>query len=219
MTGTRPEDAGVSTGPSLGKARIMRSALLLFARNGYAGTSLKTIADDVGVSTAALYWHFKSKDDIYAAAIEKLLDDFLEALRTAVHSEEPVARFREFVGAHVRFQLERREEAGVYARLVGPRQLAASLPAARRAGIAERQRSYVDELRRILRNGLEQQVFSYADLRVTAFAVTTLCEYVHTWFNPGSQLAIDEVVSLYADLALRMVAAEPEAMPDEESRV
>jgi AcrR family transcriptional regulator len=182
----------------------------LFAQNGYDGTSLKAIASQVGVSTAALYWHFDSKDEIYLAAIEKMLTDFLDAIRAGVHSTEPLPRLREFVSAHIRFQLERREEAGVFARTIGVRQFADSLPEQRRAALVALQRSYLTELRAILVSGRDIEKLQFDDIRVTAFAVTTLCEYVHTWFNPDGALSIDDIVRLYSDLALRMVGALPD---------
>ncbi len=210
MTGARPQVTDDVDGvPAESKARIVRTALALFAQNGYDGTSLKAIATQVGVSTPALYWHFKSKDEIYLTAIEKMLTDFLDAVRGAVHSPEPLPRFREFVSAHVRYQLERRDEAGIYAQMVGMRHLAASLPDEHRAAIISLQRSYLSELREILLAGRDDGTFSFTDVRATAFAVTTLCEYVHTWFNPDGPLSIDQVVQLYADLAVRMVGAEP----------
>ncbi|WP_033345777.1 TetR/AcrR family transcriptional regulator [Catenuloplanes japonicus] len=44
--------------------RILQVALRLFADNGYAATSLQKIADELGVTKAALYFHFKTKEDI-----------------------------------------------------------------------------------------------------------------------------------------------------------
>jgi AcrR family transcriptional regulator len=53
------------------RARIQQVALELFTRNGYEATSLREIAEQVGVTKAALYYHFKTKDDI----ISSLVDD------------------------------------------------------------------------------------------------------------------------------------------------
>ncbi|MEV0735111.1 TetR/AcrR family transcriptional regulator [Streptomyces sp. NPDC050549] len=192
------------------KERILRSAQTLFAQGGYDGTSLKAIAQHVGLSTPALYWHFKSKDEIYLAAIEKMLEDFLTAVREAVHSSEPLEKFRETVAAHIRFQLERRDEAGLYAHTVGLRRLTADLPKRHRETLVALQRSYVDELRDILQAGRDAGTFSFLDVRTTVFAVLTLCEYVHTWYNPAGPLSVDDVVRQYVDMATRMVGARCE---------
>ena len=46
------------------RAKIEREALRLFAEKGFDGTSVRDIAQAVGVADAALYRHFRSKDDI-----------------------------------------------------------------------------------------------------------------------------------------------------------
>ncbi|MCX4748263.1 TetR/AcrR family transcriptional regulator [Kitasatospora sp. NBC_01287] len=46
------------------RARIIAVALELFSEQGYEKTSLREIADRLGVTKAALYYHFKTKDDI-----------------------------------------------------------------------------------------------------------------------------------------------------------
>src|ERR1700739_4407518 len=46
------------------RARIQRVALELFAEQGYERTSLREIAERLGVTKAALYYHFKSKEDV-----------------------------------------------------------------------------------------------------------------------------------------------------------
>lgn len=46
------------------KERILDEALKLFAQSGYMGTSMNDIADRLGVTKAALYKHYKSKQEI-----------------------------------------------------------------------------------------------------------------------------------------------------------
>ncbi len=52
------------------RARIQQVALELFAEQGYEGTSLREIAERLGVTKAALYYHFKSKEDIVRSFTE-----------------------------------------------------------------------------------------------------------------------------------------------------
>ena len=63
------------------RAQAQKVALDLFAEQGYEKTSLREIAERLGVTKAALYYHFKSKEDIvhsftddYFAEIDDLLD-------------------------------------------------------------------------------------------------------------------------------------------------
>ncbi len=52
------------------RGRIQRVALELFAEHGYERTSLREIAERLGVTKAALYYHFKSKEDIVRSFTE-----------------------------------------------------------------------------------------------------------------------------------------------------
>jgi AcrR family transcriptional regulator len=63
------------------RSRVQQVALELFAEQGYEKTSLREIAERLGVTKAALYYHFRSKEDIvhsftddYFAEIDALLD-------------------------------------------------------------------------------------------------------------------------------------------------
>jgi len=62
------------------KQRILEVALDLFTEQGYDGTSLRQIAEQLGVTKAALYYHFESKEDILMALHMRLHDFGKEAL-------------------------------------------------------------------------------------------------------------------------------------------
>ena len=59
------------------KARILEAALALFAQNGYLGTSMSDIAGQLGITKAALYKHYASKQDILDRIVERMneMDD------------------------------------------------------------------------------------------------------------------------------------------------
>ncbi|MCF6471367.1 TetR/AcrR family transcriptional regulator [Nonomuraea sp. MG754425] len=62
------------------RTRIQEIALRLFTEQGYEATSLREIAEELGVTKAALYYHFKTKDDIVASLVEKRLTELDELL-------------------------------------------------------------------------------------------------------------------------------------------
>ncbi|MBQ9066934.1 MAG: TetR/AcrR family transcriptional regulator [Clostridia bacterium] len=53
--------------------QILAVARKEFLEKGYAGASMRSIAEQVGISAAALYWHFKNKEALYAALVEPVL--------------------------------------------------------------------------------------------------------------------------------------------------
>ncbi|HYA50568.1 MAG TPA: helix-turn-helix domain-containing protein, partial [Streptosporangiaceae bacterium] len=62
------------------RERIQSIALELFAEQGYEKTSLREIAERLGVTKAALYYHFKSKEDI----VRSFTEDYRAELETVI---------------------------------------------------------------------------------------------------------------------------------------
>ena len=54
------------------KERILEEALKLFSQSGYMGTSMNDIAVELGVTKAALYKHYKSKQEILESIVERM---------------------------------------------------------------------------------------------------------------------------------------------------
>jgi AcrR family transcriptional regulator len=82
------------------RSRAQKVALELFAEQGYEKTSLREIAERLGVTKAALYYHFKSKEDIvhsftddYFAGFDALLDWANDQPRTEQARQELLDRY------------------------------------------------------------------------------------------------------------------------------
>jgi AcrR family transcriptional regulator len=77
------------------RQRIQSVALELFAEQGYDKTSLREIAERLGVTKAALYYHFKSKEDIVASLVEDYfgqMDDLIAWGKTLPRTPESRAQ-------------------------------------------------------------------------------------------------------------------------------
>jgi AcrR family transcriptional regulator len=60
-----------ATGTAATRERILDAAEALFAQNGLAGTAVRDIARDVGLTAASLYNHFAGKQDLYEAVLDR----------------------------------------------------------------------------------------------------------------------------------------------------
>ncbi len=98
------------------QSRIIEAALTLFAEHGISGTSLQMIADAIGVTKAAVYHQYHTKDAIILAVAQGVLAR-LEAAVTVAEAERSRARAREvLVAAMINLAVEQRRMAGILQR-------------------------------------------------------------------------------------------------------
>src|SRR5437764_8348508 len=100
-------DAG-SIEPTAAKARIIRAALKLFGRHGVGGTSLQMIADEIGVTKAAVYHQYNTKDEIVRAVAHGEIDHLEVVLDEAEAQSTPAAAREATIRGIIDLAVERR---------------------------------------------------------------------------------------------------------------
>src|SRR6476661_5912362 len=63
----------------LSRERILDAATEIAAERGYEGSSIALVSAKCGLPASSIYWHFKNKDDLIAAVIERSFSDWLKA--------------------------------------------------------------------------------------------------------------------------------------------
>lgn len=63
----------------LSRERILNAATEIAAERGYEGTSIALVSGKCGLPASSIYWHFKDKDDLIAAVIERSFSSWLSA--------------------------------------------------------------------------------------------------------------------------------------------
>ncbi|AJP01293.1 TetR family transcriptional regulator [Streptomyces cyaneogriseus subsp. noncyanogenus] len=182
--------------------RLLVAAVEAFAERGYHATTTRDIAGRAGMSPAALYIHYKTKEELLHRISRIGHDKALDILRTAAGGEGSAAeRLADAVSSFVRWHAGRRTTARVV-----QYELDALGPEAR-AEILALRRQVDAEVRGIIEDGVAAGEFDVADVQGTTLAVLSLCIDVARWFNIEGPRTPDEVGALYADLVLRMVGA------------
>lgn len=62
------------------RARILQVALELFTERGFAATSTRELSERLGFTKAALYYHFRTKDDLLSALVQPVIDEVRETI-------------------------------------------------------------------------------------------------------------------------------------------
>jgi AcrR family transcriptional regulator len=91
----------------LRRAEILRAAERIFIAAGYEGATIRKIADEVGVSSTALYMHFQDKDQILLEICDRVINELLAInLRISTRPGDPVGRVRDMLAAYMHFAIE-----------------------------------------------------------------------------------------------------------------
>ncbi|MFE9663608.1 MULTISPECIES: TetR/AcrR family transcriptional regulator [unclassified Streptomyces] len=180
--------------------RLLVAAVEAFAERGYHATTTRDIAGRAGMSPAALYIHYKTKEEllhrISRIGHDKALALLSEASRApGTPAERLAGAVRSFVGWHA--------AQHTTARVVQYELDALGEPA--RAEIVALRRRTDGVVRDLIEEGVRTGEFDVEDVPGTTVAVLSLCIDVARWFNVAGRRTPDQVGALYADLVLRMV--------------
>ena len=72
------------------RQRLIDVAVDLFTRHSFAGTSLQMIADEMGFTKAAIYYHFRTREELLAAVVEPIFEQ-LSGIITAAEAQRSAA--------------------------------------------------------------------------------------------------------------------------------
>ncbi|MEV6856721.1 TetR/AcrR family transcriptional regulator [Streptomyces microflavus] len=185
--------------------RLLVAAVDAFAERGYHATTTRDIAGRAGMSPAALYIHYKTKEELLHRISKIGHDRALHLLQAEADGDGTAAeRLAGAVRSFVRWHAERHTTARVVQYELD------ALGPEHRTEIVELRRRSDAVVRGIIREGVRAGEFDVPDIPGTTLAVLSLCIDVARWFNAQGSRTPDEVGALYADLVLRMVGAPPQ---------
>ncbi|WP_432095906.1 TetR/AcrR family transcriptional regulator [Streptomyces sp. bgisy100] len=182
--------------------RLVIAAVEAFAERGYHATTTRDIAGRAGMSPAALYIHYKTKEELLFQISRVGHQLSLRILQDAAESAgTPADRLARAVRAFVRWHAEHHTTARVVQYELG------ALSEEHYTEVVALRRRTDGAVRSIIEAGVDTGDFDVPDVPGTTLAVLSLCIDVARWFNTEGRRTPDEVGDLYAALVLRMVGA------------
>jgi TetR/AcrR family transcriptional regulator len=98
------------------EALILAEAEQQFARFGFEGVSLDTIAAELGMSRQNILYYYASKDELYSAVLDSVLASWLASMDTLARENDPRTAIEKYVHAKLRFSQERPSGSAVFTR-------------------------------------------------------------------------------------------------------
>jgi len=193
---------GVAAAPAR-EDQVRAAALRLFKEKGYHATSMRDIAEAVGINKGSLYSYIKSKEDLLIPVFEQaqgVLCSRIEEI-TADSQATPTERLKRAIHAHVTTVAENLDVLTVY--LSEWRQLATESLTTNRH---QRER-YAAMFHQILLDGIAAGEFREMDTRIVMLGMIGMCNYLFRWYRPDGRLTPDQVADELIEMVMPGVQA------------
>jgi AcrR family transcriptional regulator len=196
-----PGPLGSEVGGST-SAAIRQAALRLFAERGYANTTMKGLAEQVGIQPSGIYNHVDSKQvllrEIVLGAIRELIAD---ARKATVSTDDVPTQLLRAVRVHAAFHATHPQEMFICNGEIP------SLEEPTRARVVAYREEYIGIFDRLIACGVALGAFSTPSPKLAAYAILQMGMGVSVWYIDGGELSPADIGDLYGKFALRIVGA------------
>lgn len=189
------------------KERLMETAIDLFATKGFSGTSIRDIANSMGVSVSSIYHYFGNKEGLWVAILRHSVEGLPATLREVCAMDmEPLEKFRLLLKTQLAFSETHRRESKIF--FIDEDMLSEEGSRVNHALQSEIMDIYLAQLRELR----EQRIIRTRQLRIAAFNIFGVLNWVLRWHRPegklGTTMAYEEVINFIMHGLVSPVAKE-----------
>ena len=163
--------------------RVLKAAAHCFNRKGYSGTSLKDVANMLGLTDPALYYYVRNKEELVYLCYVRAADVGREAMERAVaEGGTGLEQARRYLRYHIEIMVGERGPVAIMSEIP-------SLKAEHREEVLELSRHHSKNFEAILESGIEDGSISACDVRMTGNAVMGSINWIPKWFHGDAAMA------------------------------
>lgn len=186
---------------------LLERAATLFADRGFNGTTLQDVADTVGLTRAALYHYFDSKEAMLAALVEGITAARVAELKK-VRADGTLSANGKLVAVTRMMVINVVTQAARFRLLL---QSEKELPAALAAKHAKARRETLKEVVELFKEGIASGDYKAVEPHVAAFSLLGMCNWPAWWYKPEQNGSPESIADQVADIALAAFARAGDA--------
>ena len=184
MESARPgAESPVDTRFRLKRDRMLRAAARCFNIKGYSGTSLKDVADLLGLTDAALYYYVRSKQELVYLCYLRAADLGREAMQSAIdEGEDGLETVRRYLRYHIEYMVGDQ----------GPIAIMSEIPSLKpdhREEVLALSREHSAAFEALLERGIADGSIAPCDVRMTGNAIMGSLNWIPKWFHGDPAVA------------------------------
>ena len=188
----------------LQRDRMLRAAAHCFNQKGYSGTSLKDVADMLGLTDAALYYYVRNKEELVYQCYVRAADIARQAMQAAVDEGcNGLEQVRLYIRNHVECIVGDSGPLAIMSEIP-------SLTVEHRNEILALSRSHSRNFEAILERGIGDGSIAACDVRMTGNAIMGALNWIPKWWH-GDAEAARRILREFPDILSR--GLRPAAAP------
>jgi len=179
------------------KNQILQTAAKMFKQKGYASTSMRDIATELGIEAASLYHHIISKEEILEIICfemaDKLLVSIAEVNDIYFNAEE---KLRIVIKTHVEIITQNIHQSAVFLHEWR------NLSEPKLSEFKMLRDAYENEINVILNDGVNEDVFDNVDQKFAGLTILSTVNWINEWYNPKGKMTAAEIAQKLSDFVL-----------------
>lgn len=179
------------------KEQLLEVAAKLFKQRGYAATSMRDLAAELGIEAASLYHHIKSKEEILETICFDLAAKFSNAIAEVndiyFNAEE---KLRMAIKNHVQIITQNTNQSAVFL------QEWRNLSEPKLGEFMKLRDAYENGIRVILKDGMNEDVFDDVDEKFASLTILSTVNWINEWYNPNGKMSAEEIAKKLSDFIL-----------------
>ncbi len=180
--------------------RVLKAAAHCFNRKGYSGTSLKDVANMLGLTDPALYYYVRNKEELVYLCYVRAADVGREAMEQAVtEGGTGLEQARRYLQLHVESMVGDRGPIAIMSEIP-------SLTPEHRDEVLELSRKHSTAFESLLEQGIADGSIAECDVRMTGNAIMGSINWIPKWFHGDKEQAYKIVVE-FPDVLTRGLAS------------
>jgi len=170
------------------KDLIVKQAAKLFKENGFGGTSMRELAEKVGMEAASMYNHIHSKDELLEELCFRVANQYITHLNGVENAPlSYTEKVKSLISLHIEFVLE---DPAVVS--VGNNDWK-YLNDTKKKVFKELRKDYERRFAQLLMNGIAAGEFKQFNVSVALFTILSSLRWVELWYKPGREISGEEL--------------------------
>ena len=182
--------------------RVLKAAAHCFNRKGYSGTSLKDVADMLGLTDPALYYYVRNKEELVYLCYVRAADVGREAMERAVaKGGSGLQQVQRYLRYHIEIMVGERGPIAIMSEIP-------SLKPEHRDEVLELSRQHSLGFEKLLERGIADGSIRECDVRMTGNAIMGSINWIPKWYHGDSAVAEQTIAEFPAILSRGLAAAK-----------